>query len=245
MLTADANPLDFESLERLRRFLVTKLEKHVPSLEYYYDANFAGFYHKHEKDKPRMSKSSTSTCVLSLIRTGKWDGGPWKDRATETLRLFLAEKWQSAGLEPNNPFTVAFVLEAAHALMEVLPRPTSQLLRKVSHAESLLKAELAAGSVSLLGYPPSSYLTQLAARVLMARNAIDDATRARILDWSWGQLEHQSTLLHANSKNADVFQLAYCIILVSDIGDPGEATPEQSLVLQTALGVFFQRQLVL
>jgi len=118
--------LDFNELERLRRFLAAKLEKHVQSLEYYYDSNFAGFYHKHEKDKPRMSKSSTSTCVLSLISAGKWNAGPWKDYAVETLRVFLTEKWQSAELKTNNPFTVAFVLEAAHSLMQFVPSSISR-----------------------------------------------------------------------------------------------------------------------
>src|SRR5438034_3324122 len=133
--------LGFEELEPLRRFLAAKLEKHVASLEYYYDKNFAGFYHKHEKDKPRMSKSSTSTCVLSLIRAGKWDAGPWRNKATETLRIFLTEKWQSADLKLNNPFTVAFVLEAAAALMQFVPTPISaQLLRRIKRAEDLLKA---------------------------------------------------------------------------------------------------------
>jgi len=110
-------------------------------------------------------------------------------------------------------------------------------------AEKLLKTEISTGSVSLLGYPPSAYLTQLVTRVLATRSAIDDATRSQILDWSWRELDHQLALLHANSKNADVFQLAYCMILVSDVGDPGEATPEQSLILQTALDVFFEKQL--
>ena len=236
--------LGFDELEPLRRFLAAKLEKHVPSLEYYSDQNFAGFYHKHEKDKPRMSKSSTSTCALSLISAGKWNAGPWKDNAAQTLRVFLTDRCQSAELKTNNPFTVAFVLEAAHALMQFVPSSLSpRLRRRMRLAEKLLKTEIITGSVSLLGYPPSAYLTQLVTRVLASRNAVDDATRSRILDWPWRELDHQLALLHANSKNADVFQLAYCMILVSDVGDPGEATPEQSLISQTALDVFFERQL--
>jgi hypothetical protein len=191
-----------------------------------------------------MSKSSTSTCVLSLISAGKWNAGPWKDNAAQTLHVFLTERWQSAELKTNNPFTVAFVLEAAHALTQFVPSSLSpRLRRRMRQAEKLLKTEISTGSVSLLGYPPSAYLTQLVTRVLATRNAVDDATRSRILDWSWRELDHQLALLHANSKNADVFQLAYCMILVSDVGDPGEATPEQSLILQTALDVFFERQL--
>jgi len=240
----EISSLDFAELERLRRFLVAKLEKHASSLAYYYGDSFAGFYHKHEKDKPRMSKSSTSTCVLSLIHAGKWESGPWKEKAIETLRVFLTERWQSAGLKTNNPFTVAFVLEAADALIQFITSPISpQLRRRVVQAERLLKTAINAGSVSLLGYPPSAYLTQLVTRVLAGRKAIDSTTRGKIAEWAWQELDHQLALLHADSKNADVFQLAYCIILVSDVGDPGEVTPEQSLILLTALDLFFEKQL--
>jgi hypothetical protein len=214
-------PLGFESLERLRRYLAARRDKHALSLEYYFDSRFAGFYHKHEKDDPHMSKSSTSTCVLSLIRAAKWEAGPWKDTAAETLRVFLTDKWQSAGLKVNNPFTVAFVLEAAQAIIPFAKSGlTAALKRRLRQAEAILKREISAGSVSLLGYPPSAYLTQLVTRVLAARGAIEEATRTKVLEWAWQELNYQLALLQAESKNADVFQLGYAMILVSDVGDP-------------------------
>ncbi len=239
-----AQVLGFEPLERLRRYLAGKREKHALSLKYYYGPQFAGFYHKHEKGQPRMSKSSTSTCVVSLIRAAKWVDGPWKDSTVETLRIFLTEPWQSAGLGADNPFTVAFVLEAADALLSFTDAPLEPtLLQEVGRGELILKKEVCTGSVSLQGYPPSAYLTQLVTRVLAARCEVAEPLRSRILDWSWQELNNQLALLQAKSKNADVFQLGYAIVLVSDIGDPGEATPEESLILLTALGVFFAQQL--
>jgi hypothetical protein len=241
-----SNPetLNFELLERLRRYLAARRDKHALSLEYYFDKRFAGFYHKHDKDDPHMSKSSTSTCVLSLIRAAKWEQGPWRDTATETLRIFLTDKWQSAGLKINNPFTVAFVLEAAQALIPFIESGlTPALRRRVRQAGAILRCELNTGFVSLLGYPPSAYLTQLVTRVLSARGPVGGPVRAKIVEWAWQELNYQLALLQAESKNADLFQVGYAIILVSDVGDPSEATPEQSLVLLTALDLFFSKQL--
>ena len=143
-----------------------------------------------------MSKSSTSTCVLSLIHSAKWEAGPWKDTAGETLRIFLTDKWVSAGLEVNNPFTVAFVLEAAQALIPYVKAPLTRTLRaRCNRAVAILKREIDTGFVSLQGYPPSAYLTQLVTRVLVARNLIEDATRAGILVWAWQELNNQLALL--------------------------------------------------
>ncbi len=107
---------DFTQFEALRRYLGGLKEKHVASLEYYFGPKFAGFYHKHEKDREKMSKSSTATCVVSLARARKWQDGPWKNTSDQTVATLLKEKWTSAALEENNPFTVAFVLEAVSAL---------------------------------------------------------------------------------------------------------------------------------
>src|SRR5713101_1465372 len=236
--------LNFSELERLRRFLAGKLEKHAVSLDYYYSPEFAGFYHKHEKDKQKMSKSSTSTCVVSLVRTGKWTGGRWSEKASETRKIFLTDEWQSAGLPPDNPFTVSFVLEAVTALNNFVATPLDGTLEaRLSLAEKILSDAIRAGSVSLQNYPASAYLTQLVTRVLEQRNLLDPAVRLKIVDWAWKEIDHQLTLVRASSKTADLFQLAYSIVLVSEVGDPGEATPDQSLTLITALDIFFEHQL--
>lgn len=232
-------PLDAVELEAFRRFIWAKVEKHVISLAYYYNPAFAGFYHKHEKDKQKMSMASTSTAVLSLVRAGKWNDGEWKEHASDTVRIFLTAPWTSASLPPDNPFTVAFELEAVTALVDFLPAKLDpELQDQIVRAEKLLMGEIKSGSVSVLGYPPSAYLTQLVSRVLRRRGAINGPLADAITEWAWREVDHQLALLQAQSKTADLYQLAYCLVIVADVDDPGEATPDQSAILLTALDIF-------
>lgn len=235
----------FTDLEKLRRFLSTLRGKHVPSLSFYFDRSFAGFHHKYEKDKKSMSKSSTSTCILSLVRTGGWRSGIWEATTDKTVTSLLEKEWESAGLEKDNPFTVSFVLEAVEALRPFVADllKEAKLSARVKHADAILVKSLSKGAVSLIGYPPTAYLTQLVVRVLNKRGRLTDRRKRDIVDWAWREIDHQLALLLADSKTADLFQLIYSIILTADIGDPAEATPDQSLILRTALDQFFERQL--
>lgn len=241
----EINSVNFADLEKLRRFLNEILARHVVSLNYYYGKEFAGFYHKHERDKSKISMSSTSTCVLSLIRTGNWRSGPWYEKTADTIKAFLEQPWKSAELKEDNPFTVAFVLEAVTALTTFVDfsneLPTLQ--QRVDRADEILKSAVPEGGVSLQGYPASAYLTQLVARVLRQRGCLDADSSRRFVDWAWREIDHQVALQGARSKTVDFFQLAYCILLVSDFGDPGEMTPDQSLILMNSLETFFANQL--
>lgn len=236
---------DFEQLEVLRRYLSILTKKHVISLKYYFDSSFAGFHHKHEKDKRKMSKSSTATCVVSLIRARKWQDGPWKDTSSKTVTTLLTEKWQSAGLDEDNPFTVAFILEAVSALnLDIgrLPKGT-KLVGRRTRAINILTKSVSEGAVNLGTYPDSAYLTQLSARVLEQYGKLKKETKIKITEWAWREIDRQLALLLANSQRADVYQLIYSVILAAEWGDPGEATPDQSLILRVALDQFFARQL--
>src|SRR5207249_2100329 len=65
----------------------------------------------------------------------------------------------------------------------------------------------------------------------------------KVRDWAWEEIHRQLALLDAQSKTADVFQLAYAVVLGASLGEAGKATPDQALVLQVALERLFQSQL--
>src|SRR6266700_3993908 len=112
----------FASLEALRLEIAATQEFHARSLrEYWTDA--PGFRHKYKE--PKFSRTSTATCVLSLTATHRWSAEgeeeiaerPWHDKRHALIKNMLHVKgWTSAGLPEENPFTVAFLLEAVLAL---------------------------------------------------------------------------------------------------------------------------------
>jgi len=82
--------MEFQDLANLRLYLREMLGQQVESLKQYYDPRSGGFYHRHDKPTPgNPSKSSTATCVLSLIATRQWSKGPWGPKAVRLARLLL------------------------------------------------------------------------------------------------------------------------------------------------------------
>src|SRR5438105_1777756 len=112
--------MEFRELADLRLFLRELGDRQVESLAVYFDEASGGFYHRHDKPTPgHFSKSSTATCVLSLIATHRWHSGVWWATTQNLVEGLLKEEWQSAGLDPNNAFTVGFILEAVTELLRI------------------------------------------------------------------------------------------------------------------------------
>ena len=244
-------PTSFSDLDALRTRLSVLARRHIPSLQYYYDDSLPGFHHTHDRPtRVRIPTASTSTCLLSIIKTEKWTPNqPWAKTAPKIVSKLLQQEWRSGGLDVDNPFSTSFVVETVTALEAVLGlsdlAPADR--DRLNHGEKLLLDSVASGSVSLTvenkSYPPSAYLTQLVARVLKARDVLTSEMRSAIAQWAWREIDHQLALSLAKSKNTDHFQLVYSIMLAADIGDLQEATPDQNLILQAALDTFFAEQL--
>jgi len=155
----------------------------------------------------------------------------------------------NSGLDPflpfNNPFTVAFILEAVTALERTSPpiQFEVQYANLIQSAEEHLQNSLHDGTASILEYPPSAYLTQLVVRVLKKRDRLSPRQSSEVQGWAWMEIDHQLALLVAKSQLADICQLAYSIILVAALAVPAEATPDQNLILQAALEQLFEHQL--
>lgn len=238
--------MEFRELDALRRFLADINARQIASLSHYHDPQSNGFYHRHDVRKEgQFSKSSTATCVLSLIATSKWKDGPWASKSEELGKAILESEWRSAGLPVDNVFTVSFILEAVTALEEFCPTLTHQSVYAdlISKAVGILQRGIKQGGAQVQDYPPSSYLTQLVVRALLRRSQLTSNLGETVKEWASREIDHQLALLTANTKTADLFQLAYAVILVSTLSDPGKTTPDQGLILQAAVNQLFQRQL--
>jgi hypothetical protein len=240
--------MEFGELEDLRRFLSELKARQVPSLFNYHDSPSNGFYHRLEVKKVgKFSKASTATCVLSLVATGRWKqaDAPWSGGAFSLAKAMLESKWESAGLDEDNVFTVSFILEAVTQLASQDEAIEKDAVCKplLAKAEQIIRTKLAEGHAEIPPYPPSAYVTQLAARTLLLRGALEDDTRDRIAKWASGEVKHQIALLVAKSKSADVFQLTYGLILVSALRGSEQLTPDESAILDAGLSQFFAEQL--
>jgi hypothetical protein len=122
--------LPFDELARLREQSREIKDASVVSLKNYRDDTSCGFFHLLVPDtkgnvagNPSMASSATVICFL--VRTGRWpevipDGTDPAEAAQRLIDEYVTDgAWTSAGLDDDNPFTVAFLLEVVAVLTDV------------------------------------------------------------------------------------------------------------------------------
>lgn len=237
--TGDEQPakrLDFQELERLRLFSREILRNQLVSLKHF--AHSYGF--KHLEESKHVSVASSATCVLSLIATDAWKDHSSKAKSKQ-LRGFLISQNESADLEPDNPFTLAWILDAARALEGPCGPLAPADLGEIRRKEKVLKGEVrdGGGGVKIDPYPRSAYLTQLVVRAL---HPLTGKVRQTLTDWAWAELTRQLALIQSGSKTADPFAVAYLLMLVATVTPTTKISPEQSSIQRAALKTFFDCQ---
>jgi hypothetical protein len=229
--------MDFRKLEELRLFCRQIQQDQVASLQYFaYEVGY-----QHVKGNNKVSVSSSATCVLSLVATDSWKAS---SQDTTTLVEYLISKKTSAGLPEDNPFTIAWILEAVTALEGRYDALQPASTARVAEMEGLLQKaiESGGGGVRIEEYPPSAYLTQLVVRVLRRRKKLTEGLQTLLDRWAWSQLTWQLALIHAKSKTADPFGVAYLLMLVAAVTPTSKTDPEQTSIQRAALKTFFDCQ---
>ncbi len=284
--------VDFEQLYALKQFIDQLRQHHVAALRVFPEHGFNGFkLSEATPSKNRVSISSTATCVGSLMLAGVWDSpitpkgekAWWAGREADYLRRLLRTNWTSAGLPPNNPFSVAFVVEAVCLLRDFISRTatstTDQILNErvqfgdeefqageksvadiqqttdyrtlLAKAVELLQKVLLAhpdGSqkreawMSVLEYPPSAYLTQLAVRALKQADRISEQDCDRVANWAAREISTQISFIQAHSKNSDPLQLIYLTICLASYRSSAKESPNELELIRYGLKIFFQEQ---
>jgi ATPase family associated with various cellular activities (AAA) len=237
--------IGFAELEALRLRSKEALEDQQASL-----ARFAvghGFRNKYDSEKQSISISSTATCSLSLVATTSWETVVRTKPFTKSLIKELLRQRTSADLPKDNPFTIAWILEAVTALMKFSDpldsRDKAQIAAKV---KLLLKAiDDGDGGVIIapFPYPSTGYLTQLVMRVLKKRGRLSPKRSKKINKWAWAELSKQLALIQADSKSKDSFAVAYLLIVVTSLTPKTEISSEEHSIQRAALETFFRTQL--
>lgn len=261
--------LSFDELARLHDVTDEILASAAESLEAYRDVTSGGYFHVLDPDaSPKgndpgdFSKASTSTVVPFLIRAGRWDDVVGADNtvaaAGKLLELVLIPGgWTSAGLDPDNPFTVAFLLELADALLEAgAPLSTAQkdlCAEKLAVLRGSLEEE---GRVHIEYEPPrkaelpNSYLTQLVMRVLALWDrravlpkgpALTDELIGKCWSAALASINTEVARHQADPLGADFFELGYALLIANDYG-AARLRPEHRQLLRHALDLFFASQ---
>jgi hypothetical protein len=247
--------LDFAALKDLVEYLDGIRDRDDASLAHFRFKK-EGFAHKVAPGgRPRKtSKASTATCVAYLRAAGRLDltdpanQGPkaeWDESTQFALRSELVNtdegKWKSAKLDPRNPFTVSFLLEAIHDLggFRSMAHGEQKIVRE--NAKSLNR-KLSKGGLEISGFPPTSFLTHKAVKSLSLWDLLEGSAREAASDWSWTHLYEESMLIASDSPDADYFELAYGALTVSRTTKLDQMTPRQRLLLRHAIGQFFSGQ---
>ena len=233
----------FEDLAGLRVYLEELLDAAVSSLTPYHVPSTGGFAHRIQPESAAApadwSKASTATCVAFLAATGRLDEGPWAGTAQSLAKEIAASDWNSADLGPGNPFTTSFLLEALADLGGDAGLPPSKLAR-VHERIQQLTAEVSEDIPRLLDYPPTAFLTYKAVSAL-ARWGVT-SHHENVDRWNWTHLYKESALVAAGSPDADVFEIAYSVLIANAIKPLDAMTPQQRHLLGFGLVQFFDAQ---
>jgi hypothetical protein len=220
------------------------------SLTKYWSAEAGGFLHlwNVQKGKGEFSRTSTATCVAFLVRTGRWtdDNAPWSKSGPDLIKAIAESDWDSADLGEDNPFTTSFLLEA---LMDLRPITAVTLKRNAERAIATRFASLEDALKKGNGikvqdkYPPTSFMTQKALRVVgRRRNALTSRVARGAAGFAWSQLRQESISASVGEPDADVFELGYAALIASQSTPLYEMSPRERDSLIFAIDQFFDAQ---
>ena len=236
--------LQFEDLKHLSEYLEQMLLNADASLNFFRDPIRGGFQHKVDPGvaPKKSSKASTSTCLAYLRAAGKLVGPDWDKKKAPLRDFFIKDEWTSAELDEDNPFTVAFLLDAFDALggFEGLGDESQSL---VNEKVKLMNDALAeSGGLSIPPFPPTAFLTHKVVRVLRQLSKLEPEAAAAASEWAWTHLFEESMLIAADSPDADFFELAYAVLTASSTSLLDRMTPRERRLLQHGIEQFFGGQ---
>jgi hypothetical protein len=242
-----SHSLSFEELAQLRAHLKRTLGVADRSLRKFHVPATGGFTHKIDpaasSPPSKWSKSSTATCVSFLRATGRLDDEDWSQERARLTAQIAKCKWKSAGLKEDNPFTVAFLLEALADLGMVEALSVAQQAKIESKVDLLIGAISAeeAGGVRLQDYDATAFLTFKAVSALKSWDRLDSVS-GDVIRWAWNHLNRESVLVSSGSPDGDVFEVAYSVLVASAVTRLDRMTPQQRFLLHHAIGQFFSAQ---
>ena len=159
-------------------------------------------------DDPRLSLTSTATCVRSMLASPVV-----ADQAAYTAILdhlqsrFEAEDLKTGSLEHGNPYTLGQLLPT---LRRITPDGATPDL--IPFAIERLRSATAATGVRIAPFPANAYLTYWSLVALDSWGGLNHG-QAASLDWAESQLYRQLALFASADDEADAYQLGYCLLI--------------------------------
>lgn len=247
-LRDSGHDLSFDELARLREDLRRILETGTASLDFFHSPATGGFAHKVKPGETpqKWSKSSTATCLTFLGITGELDAEPWRDERKRLIDEIVADReWKSAGLPKDNPFTVSFLLEALAELggNDALESSQRKVVRaKLDRLEQHVLEGDEPGGVRLQDYAATAFLTYKAVVALDCWERLRGEPADAVSKWVWSHLNKESVLVAFESPDADVFEVAYSVLVASRVTQLDSMAPQQRFLLRKAIDQFFCAQ---
>jgi hypothetical protein len=269
--------MDFSQLDALKKEIAELSRYHVGSLATYFSASDdlcrldtltddpatikardkLGFRHTLKpKVDSSFSRASTSTCILSLCESGRWNEydaeSPWEPLTSELINNLLFLPWCSSGLKVDNAFTTAFQIEAVAQLIKSSKlAPTAEQKKRIRKGCQELHTALKDGLIKIPDFPPSTYLTHLAYSAYRAgidicfpNGDVPKTLEPGIIhdgveQACWRELNKHLALTRCASRTADSYQMGYAALIVGGLERPVDLTPEQSSLIHLAIDVLF------
>lgn len=186
-------------------------------------------------ENPKLSLSSTATCVRSLLASPLvGDRASYQPIVDHLEKRHRERELTTGDLPHGNVYTLGQVM------------PTLRRIVRDGHASDLvefalqnLKDEVAKAGVRLEPFPPNGYLTYWALVGLDSWEALDREAAAPTLEWSQRELYRQIALFWASDDEADAYQLGYNLLVQRRFC---RAAIKDSVVA-AALGALFGAQL--
>jgi hypothetical protein len=235
----------FDELTVLQDYLQDLLDHTDASLKPFHVPSTGGFAHRLVPDSgppSDWSNASTATCVGLLAAMGRLKEQPWASELDTLPEKIISSTWDSAEIGKNNSFAVAFLLEA---LQDIGEEHLSEEQRKVVDQKVQLLVDAVqedpCGGVRLHDYEATSFLTYKAVSALERWSRLDDV-RKQVERWNWNHFYKECALVAASSPDADVFEVAYSILVASKVAALDAMTPQQRSLLGFGLKQFFAAQ---
>lgn len=237
----------FRQLEELQTSVQQTLAGTVDSLTPFYVPGSGGFGRtldpRVEARPSKPSGASSATCVAFLRATDQLAerDAPWAGEFGVLVRRFIDGKWDSGRVGVNNPFAIAFLLEALGDLGAVCNFSAAQRPVIANKLDLLVRTVKRSGRVGITGFPPNSFLTYKAVCALGKWDRLDEV-RDRVAQANWRNLHEESLLVASHDIDADVFEVIYSVLIASRAAPLGQMTPQQRSLLRFGMDQFFAAQ---
>lgn len=102
--------------------------------------------------------------------------------------------------------------------------------------------QLERGGLHIADSPPTTFLVYKAVRALRRWELLSGDLMELTRDFAWAQLYKESVLIAADTRDSDVFELAYAVLVIAATTEPTHIAPAERDAIAYALGQFFAAQ---